>query len=356
MKVAIIGAGPSGLSCALELKRNGVIATIFEKKSYIGEDYALPAAILRIFNTHYNNPMKYIKRRYNLNIEPKNTISKITMKGPSREISVKGNLGYVLMRGMEQDSLENQIFSSLNIPVLFDTYGTIKDLQRNFDFIVVATGSCDGAKEMGVFNRDFNVYSRSATILGNFNENHVKMWLNTEYAKNGFAFTMPFSKNHARLTLLVNNVTKDELEFYWNQFLKAEHIPYNMIEVRDLEHNLGTVYPLNKDNIYFVGDAAGLVDNFVGFGVIAGIESGFIAARSIIGNLNYTKLMKPYLDSRKKLYEFRKSFNILDNNELDRLLLLLGTPLVKQFIYNNPILKVQRMWMLPKLFNKINKG
>jgi len=342
MKVAILGAGPAGLSCALELKRKGVIPTIFEKKSYIGEDYALPAAVLRIFNPQYNNVIKYFKKRYNLSIYPKNKIEKITMKSPSKEITVKGNLGYVLMRGREKDSLENQIFASLNIPVQFDTYGTIKNLQRDFDYIVAATGSCDGAKEMGIFNRDFNVYSRSATVLGNFNETHVKMWLNTEYAKNGFAFTMPFSKSHARLTLLINNIPHQEISFYWNEFLKTENIKFNMIEIRDLEHNLGQTYPLNIDNVYFVGDAAGLVDNFVGFGVTAAIESGFIAAKSILRNLNYTKLMEPYINNRKKLYEFRKSLNIMDNDELDRLLMFIGTPLIKQFIYNNPFLKYKK--------------
>ncbi|MDQ2085575.1 NAD(P)/FAD-dependent oxidoreductase [Herbivorax sp. ANBcel31] len=355
MKVAILGAGPAGLSCALELKRNGITPTIFEKKSYVGEDYALPAASLRIFNPHYNNPIKYLKRRYNLNIYPKNKIEKITMKSPSKEIKVKGNLGYVLMRGMEKNSLENQIFSLLNIPVLFDRYGTIKDLKRVFDFIIVATGSCDIAKNMDVFDRDFNVYARSATILGNFDETHIKMWLNTEYAKNAFAFIMPLSKDHARLTLMVNNISHHELPFYWDRFIKTENIKYNIIEIRDLEHNLGSVYPLKKDNIYFVGDAAGLVDSFVGFGVIAAIESGFISARCILENLNYNNLMKPYLDNRKKLYEFRKSINTMDNNELDRLLMLLGTPLIKQFIYSNPFFKIQRVWKLAKLFNGINK-
>jgi len=36
MRVAIIGAGLAGLSCAHELERYGVSPVIFEKNSYIG--------------------------------------------------------------------------------------------------------------------------------------------------------------------------------------------------------------------------------------------------------------------------------------------------------------------------------
>ncbi len=58
-KVAIIGAGPAGLSCALELAKNGIKSTIFERESYAGgvtaygiPEYRLPKKIL---NEHIKN-------------------------------------------------------------------------------------------------------------------------------------------------------------------------------------------------------------------------------------------------------------------------------------------------------------
>ncbi|MGL4949518.1 MAG: FAD-dependent oxidoreductase [Anaeroplasmataceae bacterium] len=62
-KVAIIGAGPAGLSCALELAKNNVDVVVFEKESYLGgvsaygiPEYRLPIDVL---NKHIDNLKKY---------------------------------------------------------------------------------------------------------------------------------------------------------------------------------------------------------------------------------------------------------------------------------------------------------
>ncbi len=52
-KVAVIGSGPSGISCALELVKNGIHATVFEREQHLGgvmsygiPEYRLPKKIL----------------------------------------------------------------------------------------------------------------------------------------------------------------------------------------------------------------------------------------------------------------------------------------------------------------------
>lgn len=51
-----------------------------------------------------------------------------------------------------------------------------------------------------------------------------------------------------------------------------------------------------------------------------------------------------------KKYELRKAMNTFDNNDLDRLLTLLDTP-IKQLIYNNPLMKVTYGVPLVRLYN-----
>lgn len=68
MNVAIIGAGISGLSCAIELRRNGIPTTIFEIKNYIGEGTDLGVCRLRLFDSFFSNPMEYLSKYYNIHL------------------------------------------------------------------------------------------------------------------------------------------------------------------------------------------------------------------------------------------------------------------------------------------------
>ncbi len=60
MKVAIIGAGLAGLSCAHELEKYGVRPVIYEKNSYIGEQISHVSAILEIINRPIKDVVKYL--------------------------------------------------------------------------------------------------------------------------------------------------------------------------------------------------------------------------------------------------------------------------------------------------------
>jgi len=49
MDIAIMGAGLSGLSCAMTLEKNGISPTIFEKRSQIGDRFVNGEVLLSIF-------------------------------------------------------------------------------------------------------------------------------------------------------------------------------------------------------------------------------------------------------------------------------------------------------------------
>jgi flavin-dependent dehydrogenase len=78
MKVAIIGAGISGLSCAFELKKYGIIPTIFEEKSKLGESLGFGAIMFHMFNRGIKDPFKFLKE-YNINLTPNSPLKAITM-------------------------------------------------------------------------------------------------------------------------------------------------------------------------------------------------------------------------------------------------------------------------------------
>ena len=64
MKVAIIGAGLSGLSCAVELKKHGITPTVFEKTKTLGDKPGRLVSTLRLFHRSIVPPMDFINKRY----------------------------------------------------------------------------------------------------------------------------------------------------------------------------------------------------------------------------------------------------------------------------------------------------
>lgn len=122
-KVAIIGAGLSGLACAHELIRHGIIPTVFERKSYLGEVLDLPVTTFKMYNMPISHPLRFLEK-YGLDIKPNFTLKKLITYGPSKNIVVHAplGLGYIFKRGKYNDSIENQMMNSINIPINFNSY------------------------------------------------------------------------------------------------------------------------------------------------------------------------------------------------------------------------------------------
>ena len=77
MKVAIVGAGLSGLSCAFELKKHGITPTIFEKNTVLGDSLDYAVSNFKIMTNFYTSPRKYFKKNYGLDIVPVGMLKKI---------------------------------------------------------------------------------------------------------------------------------------------------------------------------------------------------------------------------------------------------------------------------------------
>jgi digeranylgeranylglycerophospholipid reductase len=89
----------------------------------------------------------------------------------------------------------------------------------------------------------------------------------------------------------------------------------------------------------------------LGFGSMNSIISGATAANCMINNLDYNVAMKKFSNDVLAKYEFRKAFNTFDNDAMDLFCSAQNLPLLKQFIYNNPLLKATYGTMFAKAYN-----
>lgn len=353
-KVAIIGAGLSGLACALELKRNGITPVVFERAGRPGGGLDYLLLLLKMFNRPMGDPMRYMKARYRLELSPVCELTDIIMKGPTRTMSVHGRLGHIFLKGSDADSMEEQLITAGDIDVRFDTIADVGEIYDRFSHIVVASGSCSIPKEYGGFDLTFQSHTRIARILGEFETGVIKMWLNREYCNSGYVYMVSGNPKYADLVMSVTDTTNRELEYYWRKFLTTENIVNPIVTTDDVEQHLGHSTCSRNGKLYFIGNAGGMIDNFLGFGAMRSLESGVLAARSIAGGYDFNRMMKPYMAEALQFQEYRKMVDRLDNKGFDRLITIIGMPIIKQLIYKNPFHKAKHTVLLPKLYNRFN--
>lgn len=355
MKVAIIGAGLAGLSCAIELERHKIKPVIFEKRAHIGEAIDYATIWPRVLNRPIMDPLKYLKKEYGLELKSINHIKKMIMYSPKSKATERGSLGYIFRRGYSSIALEYQLINYLKSPITFNRYVEIEDVKEKFDFIVSATSNSIISKKLGVWTDTFNSHARIATILGKFKPTEIIMWLNKEYAKNGFCYIVPKSETEACMVQIVNGITGYELDYYWKEFLFTEDIQYYISGTTDTEHDCGFCQPRQKDNVLFTGNSAGFTDDLIGCGSLNAIESGVLAARAIALGDDYNALSQPIFEDIQKLHEHRKALNTLDNSNLDFLISALNLPIIKNAMYNNPFFRMSDISKGMKLYNTFIK-
>ncbi len=356
MKVAIVGAGLSGLSCAIELERHKIKPVIFEKRAHVGEAIDYATIWPRVISRPIMDPMKYLKKEYGLELTPLNHIKKMIMYSPKSKATERGSLGYIFRRGYSNYALEKQLLNYLRNPITFNRYVEIEDVKNEFDFIVVATSNSIISKKLEVWTDTFNTHARIATIVGKFKPTEIIMWLNTEYARNGFCYIVPKSDSEACMVQIVNDITSYEVDYYWKEFLFTENIQYYISGTTDTEHDCGFCQPRQKDNVLFVGNSAGFTDNLIGCGSLNAIESGVLAAHAIVYGEDYNTLTQPIFENIQKIHEHRKALNTLDNSKLDLLIGALDLPIIKNTVYNNPFFRISHTSKSVGLYNSFIKN
>lgn len=357
MKIAIVGAGTSGLSCAVELVKLGFSPVIFEKTHRLGDKPGSLVATLRLFHKGFRTPMEYLLKHYGLNLWPMHPIQEMVINTPNKILVSEARHGYVFCKGIMENSIENQLASHSDLKIIYDSAIDIRNMRNEYKHIVVAMGNNDIAAQLGIWNESFKSAVRIAKITGEFKVNTMTMWLNKNYARNGYAYMLPKNPLEAELVLAVSDLDKIDLDFYWKMLMKGESLDYHIIKTNDINHSIGYPDVTKYENLYFVGNCGGMIDNFLGFGIIRSIESGILAARAIAENLDFDKLMQPLAKPVKQMAEYRKMLNLLTNKDYDTDISILRLPIIKHLVYNNPIYKARFGLLAPKIIStyKTNK-
>ena len=354
MKVAIIGAGTSGLACAIELERNGIMPAIFERNDFIGEYNSHVSAFLKLISRPVPDPLKYIEKYFGIKINPLNPLSKVIHFSPNNQVDVTGSLGYFFIRGREENSFKNQLHKIVKSKVHFNTFVQPEEIERDFDYVVVADGHWSVPSRFGIWQEVMHTWVKGGVFEGDFEAETLQVWFDNKLTNGAYIYLAPYSKSRAVIAQIVQGIEQQEINNYWQSFLSQHNIlkKYNLIETWELPHHAGLVTTNKVRNIYFIGAAGGGAEPFLGFGQFNAVYQGVMAARSISHGYDMKHLLKDLNKKSIELTTLRTLLNAATNENYDLLLTIMKLPGYRSLLYNTNINIIKFLATLTKPYAK----
>ncbi|MGH4137594.1 NAD(P)-binding protein [Clostridium sp.] len=325
MEVAIMGAGLSGLSCAITLERYGITPTIFEKRNCVGDRFVNAEAMFSILNRPTKNWLPYLAENYHINLTPIDEVDKLFIHSKNEIGSIDGKIGHTNVRGRHEDSFENQLAKQVKANIKFNSTYEYEELCKNFEYVVLATGDGEYASSLGNYRCDLTCTIKGATVQGEFTRSNPHVWFNYEILPKGYGWLIPFSEKEADLVMAYpdypDNIKLD-INDMWGKFYDLACVNLDQkFKITDkfevTRYMMGICDKPKIDNTYFVGNCFGTISPGLGFGQYASILTGIYSAYDICNLGNYEELSKPLVENYNHSLVFRRFMESLTDDEID---------------------------------------
>lgn len=339
MKVAIMGAGLSGLACAITLEQHGIEPVIFEKRSQVGDRFVNGEVMLSLFTRPVNDSIAYLSEQYGIFLHPVAPILNMAIYSKHQKAVLKGPLGFSNIRGREKNSFEAQLGRQVKSKIHYHSDKTYEELQADYTHVVLATGDSDYAKKTHNFREDLTVSIKGATVEGVFDPYVVMTWLDYEIAPFGYGYLIPFSEKEANLVIAFPDLSElnIDIEHSWkelHQRVRAElqqELPVTD-QFQITGYPMGLCHSGRIGNTFYVGNCFGTMMPFMGFGQHASMMTGIYAAQDLCGLGHYEDLTKPIRQSYENSIVLRRAMERLSNESLDTIIQHLDSSLGEKLL------------------------
>lgn len=281
MRIAIIGAGISGLYLAWKLSEKGESVTVFEKKEEIGQGVCSGLFSNRILE-FIPESRKLIQNKINL----------VLLHFPKKTITIRFSKNFFVMPHSGLDKLVADLAQKAGAKIVLNH--NISFLPRDYERII----GCDGANSF--IRRSLNLPEPTYRLgtLGFVKESSFSDCVETWPCQGGF--TPHFWKQSGGFIWKIPR--GDEIEYgiiagqKEAKKLLSEFLIQNNISLERIKSKIvpqGFVIPSNS-SITLCGDAAGLAKPWSGGGVIWGLYAAEILLKSFPDLLRYKKTMQRF--------------------------------------------------------------
>ena len=312
----VLGGGISGLAAAISLAGKGEKVELVERASRIGIKF--PESIHGFRNYSNIDETEYITSRgYSIDhLMPIHNIVKLSPSlSPSEIYSKDRPMFYAVKRGNAPESIDMQLYKQAeNMGVKFRFGETINANEAD----IVATGA-KFINGMGYGHNYTNVDVDNDSII---------FLLNDRYAPKGYAYAIPYGKNEVSIVVTsFDSSSFNQMQVLFNRLMKEVPNFSKLAEGGERGQAFAKIgfYSIPETAVVqkrlIVGEAAGFVEADRGFGMHYALESGFLAAKSIIDGLDYDALWKASFEKHLlKAFKRRLILNRLGNAHYDQLI------------------------------------
>jgi flavin-dependent dehydrogenase len=359
-----MGAGLSGLACAITLEKNGISPTIYEKRTQVGDRFVNGEVLLSVFTRPVHDCIASLSEQYGIYLSPTSNIQKIELFSKNETAIIEGQLGFTNIRGREEESFESQLGRQVKTKINFNSENTYEQLLHDHTHVVLATGDGNYAKQTKNYREDLTVSIKGVSVEGNFDRYSVMAWIDYDLAPYGYCFLIPYSEKEANISMAIPDYPSDNpvnINKLWEQFyLKVcEQLNQKLPITDHFEINkfqIGICKSSRIGNTFYVGNCFGTMMPFMGFGQYAAILSGVYAAYDLCGLGKYEELMQPLRQSYENSLVLRRAMEQLSNDNLDLIMRALQTDLGGKLLTTPTINPLKVASYLLRPFIKLKNG
>ncbi|GMQ98134.1 MAG: NAD(P)/FAD-dependent oxidoreductase [Acidimicrobiia bacterium] len=309
----VIGAGPAGLVAAATLARAGRRVQVYEKSPMVGHRFAGDFQGLE----NWSSSTDVLERLARLGVEPTfayKPVHEVTFYDSALRPAVarsKKPLFYLVGRGPEDGTLDRALFDQATAAGADVLLGQAATHARRGDIVAIGPRFADGIATGYVFSTDL--------------EDQAHCVVSQDLAPAGYAYLLVWNGRATLATCLFKNLDNQKVARRKTVETFTRLVPGLDLNGARPFTGYGSVFGTagftDEAGRLFVGEAAGLQDPEWGFGMWYAMESGSLAARSLLEGFDYAEAARKRFDNRRETALFnRLLFERLPDAVVPRLL------------------------------------
>jgi len=314
MKINIAGGGPIGLYAGYLLSKKGFNVTLFEEHKVIGKPVACSGLLTQEIK----------KFRIDLTNSAVNRFESVSVHSKNIDLTFK-NKDLLVDRFL----FDNEILSMAKSEGVKIKFGQKHSgIRGKEDILIGADGPLSNvAKHNGLFNERKFYVGMQGIARGSFDSSCYDSFFDAKLVNDFFYWSIPESNKISRAGIASQKKAKQKYDVLFKKF--------------KLKNTIAGLIPIYKPfckcsneskNVYLIGDAAGLLKNTTGGGIISGLESARLLCKAICEDKKYDELLFPLHKQLIVHNLIRKMLNKCSDKDYDELFSYLKQKKIKKIV------------------------